>query len=137
MRWVLVSACTLLALAGWRRVPAGTVASVRGGGRHRRTLGAGWHWLWPLREQLGPPVELIGHHLNVRTDAAQADLYFQILDPNQAGAVLDEVDDLVSRQTRDALRQLRNAHPENLKYELNRRVGQLGLRVVRCSSQLV
>jgi regulator of protease activity HflC (stomatin/prohibitin superfamily) len=137
MRWILVSACALLGMAGWRHIPAGTVAAVHGGGRYRRTLNAGWHWLWPVREQLGRPVDLIGHHLDVRTDSAQAELYFQILDPDQAGAVLDEVDELVSRQTQDALSDLSNTHPENLKYEINRRVAQLGLRVVRCSSQPV
>ena len=137
MRWIPTFALGLLHLAGLRRIPPGTVATVHGGGHYRRTLNAGWHWLWPIRERLGRPVELIGHHLDVRTEAARAELYFQILDPDQAGAVLNEVDELVCRQTQDALSNLSNTHPENLKYELNRRVAQLGLRVVRCSSQLV
>jgi regulator of protease activity HflC (stomatin/prohibitin superfamily) len=136
MRWILMFAVCLLRMAGLRRIPAGTVATLHTGGHYRRTLDAGWHWLCPLREQLGRPVDLIGHHLDVRSEARHAELYFQILDPDQAGAELDEVDELVSRQAHDALRDLDSAQPENLQRELNRRVGGLGLRVVRCSLQL-
>src|SRR6185503_17493882 len=85
----------LAGLAGLRRVPLGTAATVHRRGKYRRTVAAGWHWLWPLGQKLSRPVDLIGHHLDVRTDLTQAELYFQILDPGQTGAALEDIDALV------------------------------------------
>src|SRR5690349_7567527 len=87
---------------GWRRVPAGCVATLSRGGVYREALGEGWHWLLPGVERLGSPVPLIGHQLDIRTTAAQAALHFQILKPARAGAALDQVDDLVGAQAREA-----------------------------------
>ena len=121
------------AATGWRRVPAGCVATLQHRGRYRRPLDPGWHWLVPWVESLGRPVPLIGHRLDVRTTAAHAALHFQILEPERAGATLDDVDDWMGAQARDALRHLPDAAPETLKTELNRRIAGHGLRVVRCS----
>lgn len=121
------------AVAGWRRIPAGCVATLQRGGRYRRPLDPGWHWLLPGFESLGRPVPLIGHCLDVRTTAARAALHFQILEPHRAGATLDQVDDWMGAQAREAMRHLPDAAPETLKIELNRRVAEHGLRVVRCS----
>ena len=131
--WLCLLPSVAFVAAGWRRVPAGCVATLSRGGRYREALGPGWHWLLPFVERLGPPVPLIGHQLDVRTTAAQAALHFQILEPDRAGAALDQVDDVVGAQAREAMRSLPGAPPEALKSELNRRVAGLGLRVVRCS----
>jgi len=131
--WGLVALAVAAVAAGWRRVPAGCVATLSRRGRCRRPLDQGWHWLLPGVEHLGRPVPLIGHALDVRTTAARAALHFQILEPDRAGAALDGVDDWVGAQAREALRALPDAPNEALKIELNRRVGERGLRVVRCS----
>ena len=135
MVWLGIVALLVAAFGavGWRRVPAGCVASLNRGGRYRRPLDPGWHWLVPGVERLGPPVALIGHRLDVRTTAAHAALHFQILEPERVGAGLDGVDDWVGAQAREALRATPDAPPEVLKLELNRRVEAHGLRVVRCS----
>ena len=131
---------TLARLTGLRRVDDDSGVTVHRFGRYLRTLGPGWHWTLPLADRLGPPVRLIGHHLDVPTDGpdgAHADLYYQILDPSRAGPALDRVDQLVRQQTRDALDALPSdvAHPPSdaLKAELNRRIAGHGLRVIRCS----
>jgi regulator of protease activity HflC (stomatin/prohibitin superfamily) len=121
------------AATGWRRVPAGCVATLQRRGCYRRPLDPGWHWLVPWIESLGRPVPLIGHRLDVRTTAAHAALHFQILEPERAGATLDDVDDWMGAQARDAMRHLPDAAPDTLKTELNRRIAGHGLRVVRCS----
>ena len=123
----------VFAAAGWRRVPAGCVATLQRGGRYRRPLDPGWHWVVPGFESLGSPVPLIGHRLDVRTTASQAALHFQILEPERAGATLDQVDAWMGAQARDTLRCLPDAAPDLIKTELNRRVAGHGLRVVRCS----
>lgn len=123
-----------LAAAGLRRVPAQNARPVRRFGRYQRTLGPGWHWVVPGLEWTGRDVDLIGHHLRVDGSgvAQQAELYYQIVDPDKAGATLEAVDDFVAGQAREAL-QSPGQSPDQLKQELNRRLGRLGLRVIRCS----
>lgn len=132
---ILVSALCLLlaALAGVRKVSSQRVQTVRRFGRYQRVLGPGWHWVVPGLDRSGRGVDLIGHHLHVQgPDRAQAELHFQIVEPEKAGETLDGLDDFVAGQAREALGQASRS-PEQLKTEMNRRVGQLGLRVIRCS----
>ena len=118
-------------------MPAQRSLTVHRFGRYRRTLGPGWHWLLPVLDRSGTGVDLIGHHLSIEAGAAhgQAELYYQILEPAKAGATLDSVDDWVASQAREALHGPVQT-TEQFKHELNRRVGQLGLRVIRCSLHL-
>jgi regulator of protease activity HflC (stomatin/prohibitin superfamily) len=119
---------------GVRRVPGQRVMTLRRLGRYRRTLGPGWHWVLPGLDRAGLEVDLIGHHLHVRGDGDQprAELYYQIVEPDKAGETLDRVDDFVAAQAREAMQHTAQS-PEQFKSELNRRVGGLGLRVIRCS----
>ena len=127
----------LARLTGFRRVPDNCVVTVHRFGRFVRALGAGWRWTVPGLDQVGQPVCLIGHHLDIPAEAgAHAELYYQILDPAQAGADLDRVDALVTDQARDVLATLAESPrplADAVKVELNRRIGSLGLRVIRCS----
>jgi hypothetical protein len=121
-----------LVAVGLRRVPAQRVLAVRRRGRVR-SLGPGWHWVVPGLDRVGQGVDMIGHHLHVHGPGSkQAELHFQILDPQMAGEAIDHVDAFVADQAREALREAGRT-PEQLKQELNRRVGRLGLRVIRCS----
>ena len=119
--------------AGLRRVPAQRAATLRRRGRYRRTLGPGWHWTVPGLERTGLEVDMIGHHLHVRGSRLneEAELYYQIVEPDKVGETLDAVDDWVTAQTREAL--VAPSSAEQLKAELNRRMSRLGLRVIRCS----
>jgi regulator of protease activity HflC (stomatin/prohibitin superfamily) len=129
----LLSPLAVLAL-GLRRVPAQRGLTVRRLGRYQRTLGPGWHWILPGLERAGGQVDLIGHHLHVRGSGGkrEAELYYQIMEPEKAGETLDQVDAWVAAQAREAMHES-SATPDQLKLELNRRVGRLGLRVIRCS----
>ena len=127
-------------LTGFRRVPDNCVVTVHRFGRFVRALGAGWRWTVPGLDQLGQPVCLIGHHLDIPdASGAHAELYYQILDPSQAGEALDRVDAVVSAQASEALASLpaladaTRSHAETLKSELNRRIARMGLRVIRLS----
>lgn len=127
-------------LTGFRRVPDNSVVTVHRFGRFVRALGPGWRWTLPGLDQLGQPVCLIGHHLDIPAESGtHAELYYQILEPAQAGEALDRVDALVTDQAREALAALPAANDdaptlaESLKAELNRRLGRMGLRVIRCA----
>lgn len=120
-------------VAGLRRVPAQRVLTVRRRGRYLRTLRPGWRWIVPVLDHPGRQVDLIGHHLHVgSTGSNEAELYYQIVEPEKAGETLDQVDAWVTAQAQEALSQPAGSS-EQLKSELNRRVARLGLRVVRCS----
>jgi regulator of protease activity HflC (stomatin/prohibitin superfamily) len=140
MNTVVVLAAALplaLVAAGLRRVPAQNARPVRRLGRHLRILGPGWHWIVPLLERSGRDVDLIGHHLRVDAGPAtrQAELYYQIVEPQKAGATLEAMDEFVADQARQALG-ADGQSSDQLKHEINRRVGRLGLRVIRCSMLL-
>ena len=126
------SLALLLGLAGLRRVPAQRVATVRRFGRYRRTVGPGWHWLLPI-DRTGKQVELINHHLHVARGEDQAELYYQILEPEKAGETLESVDEFVAGQAREASHARTTSE---FKLELNRRVAPKGLRVIRCALHL-
>src|SRR5207342_944568 len=103
MTLLLLLAALMLVLAlvatGLRRVPAQRVAAVRRFGRYQRTLGPGWHWLSPL-ERKGASIELLNHHLHVDRGGLDAELYYQILDPEKAGETLERMDDFVAEEAR-------------------------------------
>lgn len=139
---------TLVALAGLRRVPEDQVVTVHRFGRYVGTLMPGLHWVVPGLDRIACHVPLIGHHLtlpprSLGVGSAQADVYFQILEPLQSGAELERVDALVARQAGLALEALQaspaqpssglGAAAEALKAELNRRCAGQGLRIIRCS----
>ena len=66
--------------------PGGSWLMPRGGGGARAwemtntsSHRCRWHWTLPGVDQLGQPVSLIGHHLDVPADTgAHAELYYQI-----------------------------------------------------------
>jgi regulator of protease activity HflC (stomatin/prohibitin superfamily) len=128
-----------IALAGLRRVPEDTVCTVHRFGRFVRALGPGIHFTWPLLDQIAHRVALIGHQVELPLDGSHgaATVYFQILEPERAGAALDQVDAMVEREALCRLRELVLNHADgslaaSLKQELNASLGALGLRVTRC-----
>lgn len=132
---LVLAALTLVLVVGatgLRRVPAQRVATVRRFGRYRRTVGPGWHWLLPI-DRTGKQVELINHHLHVAREHGEAELYYQILEPEKAGETLERVDEFVAAQ---ALEASHGRTTTEFKLELNRRVAPKGLRVVRCALHL-
>ena len=127
-----LSLVLVLGVAGLRRVPAQRVATVRRFGRYRRTVGPGWHWLLPI-DRTSAQVELINHHLQVPRGDHEAELYYQILEPEKTGEMLERVDEYVAGQAREAFDARSTGE---FKLELNRRVASKGLRVIRCAIHL-
>ena len=134
--FLLIAAALPLAVValGLRKVPAQRVMTIRRLGRYRRTLAPGWHWIAPGIDRAGLEVDLLNHHLHVSGSDSrhQAEFYYQIVEPEKAGETLDRVDDWVASQAREAMAETGQS-PDQLKTELNRRVGGMGLRVIRCS----
>jgi regulator of protease activity HflC (stomatin/prohibitin superfamily) len=137
-----------MAFAVLRRVPDGQAWTVHRFGRYARTLQPGVHAIWPGLDRIASHVALIGHRIELPAHAfgaegGNADLYYQILDPMPTGQGLESLDEMVQHQADDALASVAaNLPPQSgstapiadaLKAELNRRLGRMGLRVIRCA----
>ena len=133
-----------LAFASLRRVPEDTVCTVHRFGRYVRTLTPGVRFTLPFVDHIAHSVRLVGHQVELRrADAACGALYYQILEPERAGGVLDDVDALVEREACRRLTALAIEAPGEaapalglrLKTDLNLQLASLGLRVTRCQLQ--
>lgn len=141
----LVAAVLVLALFSLRWVPEGRAYTVHRLGRFSRSIGPGLHWVLPLVERVRQRVDLIGHRIDLaptQPGAAHAAVFYQIIEPERAGASLDAVDDFVQHEADDILTAVAADQPEaigalceNLKLELNRRLAPRGLRITRCQLQ--
>jgi regulator of protease activity HflC (stomatin/prohibitin superfamily) len=137
--WLTIAALGLGALAGLRRVPDGTVCTLHRFGRYVRAIGPGLHFTWPVIDQVAHRIALVGHQVEFSGDGrGTAIVYFQILDPERTGAVLEQIDAMVEREARRRLAQLsggdgsESSLAARLKLELNTQLGALGLRITRC-----
>lgn len=125
-------------LAGLRKVPEGCAYTVRRFGRYARTLPPGLGFVLPLVERIGQRVSLIGHAVPVREAAVSGSVYYQIIDPRQAGEALESIDQLVERTASEALRTMpapdagEPGFDLRVRQQINQALAGRGLRVVRC-----
>jgi regulator of protease activity HflC (stomatin/prohibitin superfamily) len=140
---ILAALCALalLVVASVRRVPEGHVYTFRRMGGHVRIVGSGTHLVVPLVERVAHKISLAGAAVPVE-DLCLADqryrgvVYFQVLDPERADVVIEDVENLL----RDATRRLFAAAelPETsetrrswLKQSLNAQLRESGLLIAR------
>lgn len=125
-------------LAGLRRVPEGCAYTVRRFGRYARTLPPGLRFVLPLVERIGQRVSLIGHTVTLHDAPLKGALYYQIIDPRQAGEALESIDQLVERTASETLRGMsapeacEPGFDQRVRQRLNQALADRGLRVVRC-----
>lgn len=108
-----LTAILVVALAGFaasavRHVPIGQVHSLYRRGKPLRLLQPGTHWVLPGLDRIGHRIDLAGQVL--RFEQPQADshelrgtVYWQVLEPERADAVIDEAAQLIRRSALDAL----------------------------------
>lgn len=106
--FAVVVAFAGLAASAMRRVPAGQVHSLYRHGRPLRLLQPGTHWVLPGLDRIGHRIDLAGQVL--RFEQPQLDnhelrgtVYWQVLEPERADAVIDEAVQLIRRNALDAL----------------------------------
>ena len=140
---ILSAACAmaLLAMASIRRVPQGHVYAFRRMDGRVRIVRSGTHLVLPLVERVARRISLAGSAVPVegleRNGLRQrATVYFQVLDPDRAGAEIDRLEDRLATATRrlyDApgLPDAPTARPGWLKQGLNAELRERGLLVAR------
>lgn len=126
-----------------RHVPAGQVYSLYRRGKLVRVLQQGTHLVLPLLDRVAHKINLAGQTL--RLDAQQDDagdmrgtVYWQVLEPERADAVFEQVDQLIRRGAREALRNESAANGADrrdmgarVKQSLNSALRERGMMVTR------
>lgn len=139
---LLASVFAIIA-AALRYVPTGHVYSLYRGGQPRRLLQPGLHWVVPGLDRVGHRINLGGQmlHFDEAVAGAQAlhgTVYWQVLEPERADAVMGEAEQLIRRSVLDVL-QSGSTHGSShdrvldgrVKQQLNHALRQRGMMVTR------
>jgi hypothetical protein len=136
-----LGALTLLALASVRRIPQGHVYAFRRMGGHVRIVGAGTHLVVPLVERVTHKISLAGAAVAVPDLEREGKIfrgvvYFQVLDPERAEVVIEDVEQLLRVATRrlfadGALPESADTRRQWLKQSLNAQLRERGLLIAR------
>ena len=133
----------LVAIAALKRVPDGHVYSLRRGDQPVRLLQPGLHWIVPGLDRIAHRIDLGGQMLRfdapeVNAPALRGTVYWQVLEPERADAVMGEVEQLIRRGALDALqtepataRSNRHELGGRVKQRLNHSLRQRGMMVTR------
>ncbi len=92
-----------------RHVPAGQVYSLYRRGKLLRVLQQGTHLVLPVLDRVAHKINLAGQTLRLETLQDEAGeihgtVYWQVLEPERADAVFEQVDQLIRSGAREALR---------------------------------
>jgi regulator of protease activity HflC (stomatin/prohibitin superfamily) len=135
-----------------KRIPEGQVYTLRRLGRPAGTLTAGTHLVVPLVERIAHKISITGYTLAV--DERMADeasdagklrgrVWWQVLDPERAEAVIDRADDMIRLQLRDAVQHAATSEAQDLrsrnqriKQTLNTSLRERGVLVTRVELNL-
>lgn len=141
---ILLTALLLLPAAliasAIRHVPAGQVYSLYRHGKLVRVLQAGTHLVMPLLDRVAHKINLAGQTLRIEEASAdarelRATVYWQVLEPERADAVFEQVDQLIRRGAAEALRNDQQANRQErsarIKAALNNALRQQGMMVTR------
>ncbi len=130
----------VLIVSAIKYVPAGQVYSLYRHGKLVRLLKTGMHLVLPLLDRVAHKINLAGQTLRIEEPAVdsrevRATVYWQVLEPERADAVFDQVDDLIRRGAQEALRgELeadRHALSARVKQALNDSLRERGMMVTR------
>ena len=142
-----------LALISVKRIPEGTVYTLRRLDGQARTLGSGTHFVIPLLERVVHRISLNGHALAIEAEVLRADrsplalrgtVYWQVLDPVRADSVIERAEEMIRSNALDGLRaaeapesepvEARNAR---IKQVLNASLHERGVLVTRVQLALL
>lgn len=136
-----------LAVASVKRIPEGTVYTLRRVGGQARLLRSGMHVVIPLLERIVHRISLAGQALPIEVQLPRMDeaplalrgtVYWQVLDPARADEVIEQAEALIRSRALDGL--CANAAPEGepaearnlrIKHALNESLRERGVLITR------
>lgn len=150
----LIVAIALLTVLSVKRIPEGTVYSLRRFDGHARLIGAGTHLVMPLLERVVHRIALTGRALpieeQVKVDgdakplSLRGTVFWQVLDASAADAVIERADELIRTRVVNALRAVPSPQSETaesrntrMKQALNDTLRDRGVLVTRVQLALV
>ncbi len=149
---LVLLAAALVAGLGVKRIPEGQVYTLRRLGKPAGTLAAGTHFVMPLVERIAHKISVAGYTLAVdeRLDDESAAartlrgrVWWQVLDPERADAVIDKADQMIRHRLRDALdavpadpAQDTRSRNQRIKQSLNGSLRERGVLVTRVELDL-
>lgn len=135
-----------------KRIPEGQVYTLRRLGKPAGTLTAGTHLVVPLIERIAHKISITGYTLAVDERMAESAsdarnlrgrVWWQVLDPERAEAVIDRADDMIRLQLRDAVQraagneaQDQRSRNQRIKQTLNTSLRERGVLVTRVELNL-
>lgn len=138
----------LLAAACVKRIPEGQVYTLRRLGKPARTLTPGMHVVLPLVERIAHKISITGYTLAIeervqvegrpQPETLRGRVWWQVLDPERADAVIDRADEMIRSRVigalpavaGDAAADLR-ARNLRLKQALNSSLRERGVLITR------
>lgn len=149
---VLLMLLVLIALLSIKRIPEGQVYTLRRLGKPAGTLTAGTHLVVPLVERIAHKISITGYTLavderldpgSVAAATLRGRVWWQVLDPERADAVIDRADDLIRGRLREAVsntdgsadQDLRSRN-QRIKQTLNGSLRERGVLVTRVELDL-
>ncbi|HEX7369163.1 MAG TPA: SPFH domain-containing protein [Rhodanobacteraceae bacterium] len=127
---VALTLATLVVALSIKRIPEGQVYTLRRLGKPAGTLTAGTHVVLPLVERIAHKISITGYTLAVDERLADTEsatlrgrVWWQVLDPERAEAVIDRADEMIRGQLRSALSRADTADAQDLRSR-NQRIKQ-------------
>lgn len=147
---LFLTLAVIVAAMSVKRIPEGQVYTLRRLGKPAGTLTAGTHLVVPLVERIAHKISITGYTLAVdeRMDASDSAnlrgrVWWQVLDPERAEAVIDRADDMIRLQLRDAVQHAASAESQDqrsrnqrIKQTLNTSLRERGVLVTRVELNL-
>lgn len=149
--FLVLCAAVVAALLSIKRIPEGTVYTLRRFNGQARTLQPGTHLIWPLLERVVHRISLTGHVLpldelfpvsgvNARLSGK---IFWQVVDAERADASIDRAEALIRARALNAARATDNPREETpelrnsrLKAALNDSLRDVGIVITRVQVSL-
>ncbi|MGH8213096.1 MAG: SPFH domain-containing protein [Rhodanobacteraceae bacterium] len=149
----LLAVIVVLAAACIKRIPEGQVYTLRRLGKPAGTLTPGMHLVVPLIERIAHKISISGYTLAIeervsveghpQAETLRGRVWWQVLDPERADAVIDRADDMIRTRVLGALPEVANDGNEDvrarnlrLKQVLNGSLRDRGVLVTRVELDL-
>lgn len=148
---LILMSLAIVAALSVKRIPEGQVYTLRRLGKPAGTLTAGTHLVVPLVERIAHKISITGYTLavderlepeSVTARTLRGRIWWQVLDPERADAVIDRADDLIRLRLRDAVedsdgvdQDLRSRN-QRIKQTLNGSLRERGVLVTRVELDL-
>lgn len=138
--WMPLVIASVVGMMGVRWIPQGQAYVLRRPGGQTRALAAGLHFSLPLLERITRKINLTGdcitlNAMQLAEHSVDARIYYQVLEPARAAAVIDQLEDILRRHAAELMQDCEPVETARLappiKQQLNQHLQSHGVLVTR------